>query len=99
VLEQATTTLSGLANCAGLVMAPKQDDRLKHMEFVSLAPDRALVVMVSDNGMVENRVIELPAGMPPSALVEAGNYVNARLNGRTIDEARLFIQQELEQHR
>lgn len=99
VLDQATTTLSGLANCAGLVMAPKLDQRLKHLEFVSLAPDRSLVVMVSDNGMVENRVIDLPPGMPPSTLMEASNYINARLHGRTVEEARLFIAQELEQHR
>lgn len=96
VLTEATTMLSGLSRCAGLVVAPKSDAPLKHIEFVSLAPDRAMVVIVSGEGMVENRVIDLPPGTPPSALAEAGNYLNARLTGRTLAEARVEILAELE---
>jgi len=95
MLEEATNTLSGLSRCAGLVLAPKTDASVKHIEFVNLGPGRALVVMVTEGGQVENRVIEVPVGMPASALVNAGNYLNARLHGRTLDEARLAISEEI----
>lgn len=99
VLEGASATLSGLTRQAGLVMAPKAEDPLKHIEFVNLAPGRALVVMVSESGLVENRVIEVPEGLPPSALIEAGNYLSARLAGQTLGEAKSRILGELEQRR
>jgi len=99
VLEEATTMLSGLSHCAGLVVAPKQDAALKHIEFVQLGPGRALVVLVAENGLVENRVIDVPLGLPASSLVEATNYLSQRLIGRTIDEARRAIKVELEHHR
>ncbi|MSP88789.1 MAG: heat-inducible transcriptional repressor HrcA [Alphaproteobacteria bacterium] len=99
MLEEATAALSGLSHCAGLVLAPKIEARLKHLEFVNVGPGRALVVMVADNGLVENRIIELPTGVPPSTLIEASNYLNARLAGRTLAEAREFIQGELDQQR
>ncbi|GAB4171628.1 MAG: heat-inducible transcriptional repressor HrcA [Thalassobaculales bacterium] len=99
LLEEATAALSGLSRHAGLVMAPKTESRLKHIEFVALSPGRALVVLVSDNGLVENRMIEVPQGLPPSALVEAANYVNARLSQRSIAEARLAVEEEIAAHR
>ncbi|BBK34779.1 heat-inducible transcription repressor HrcA [Stella humosa] len=99
VLEEATELLSGLSRCAGVVFAPKVERSLRHIEFVHLGPGRALVVMVTEDGLVENRICEVPVGMPPSALVRAGNYLNARLSGRTIDEARSEITTELESHR
>ncbi len=99
VLEEATTMLSGLSRCAGLVVAPKQDAALKHIEFVQLGPGRALVVLVSENGLVENRIIDVPLGLPASSLIEATNYLSQRLVGRTIDDARLLIKTELDQHR
>jgi len=99
LLEQATGMLSGLSHCAGLVMAPKQDRPLKHIEFVNLGPGRALVVMVDENGSVENRVVEVPLGVPSSALTEASNYLGTRLVGRTVDEARVEINEELDEHR
>src|SRR5581483_12464345 len=85
----------GLSHCAGLVVAPKQDRPLKYLEFVNLGPGRALVVIVTEDGMVENRVIEVPLGLPPSAMVAASNYLNARLVGRTMDEARAEIEEEV----
>ncbi|WP_296331618.1 heat-inducible transcriptional repressor HrcA [Reyranella sp.] len=94
-LEQATAMLSGLSRCAGLVMAPKTEQPLKHIEFVNLGPGRALVVTVTQSGHVENRVIDTPIGMPPSALTEASNYLNARLSGRTFDEARRLILEDI----
>lgn len=99
VLEEATALLSGLSRCAGLVVAPKTNYPLKHIEFVHLGPGRALVVIVTEGGLVENRIIDVPKGMPPSSLVEASNYLAARLVGRTIDEARTEILQELESQR
>ena len=98
-LAEATSMLSGLADCAGLVLAPKSETPLKHIEFVGLTDGRALVVMVGENGVVENRLIEVPVGIPPSALVEARNFLSARLVGRTLTEARAEIAAELREHR
>jgi heat-inducible transcriptional repressor len=98
-LGEATAALSGLSRCAGLVIAPKLDRSLKHIEFVPLGPGRALVVMVTEDGMVENRVIDVPIGMPPANLTTAGNYLNARLAGRNLGEVRGVIERELEAHR
>ncbi len=97
-LAEATSMLSGLADCAGLVLAPKSETPLKHIEFVGLTDGRALVVMVGENGVVENRLIEVPVGIPPSALVEARNFLSARLVGRTLTEARAEIVAELDEH-
>jgi len=99
LLTQATTLLSGLSRCAGLVVADKQDSVLKHVEFVSLAPGKALVIMVTEDGQVENRLIETPPGLPASALTEASNYLNARLSGRTLDDARAGVLADLEGER
>jgi len=96
VLAQATQRLAGLSRCAGLMLTAKQDAALKHVEFVAVAPGKALVIMVSEDGQVENRVIDTPAGLPVSALSEAGNYLGARLRGRTLDAARTEILAELD---
>ncbi|HEX9569487.1 MAG TPA: heat-inducible transcriptional repressor HrcA [Rhodospirillales bacterium] len=99
LLEDATATLSGLARCASLVLAPKTQSPLRHIEFVNLSPGRALVVLVTETGIVENRVIQTPQGLRPSALVEATNFLSARLVGRTINEAYDEIMAELDSHR
>jgi heat-inducible transcriptional repressor len=96
LLTLATQSLAGLSRCAGLMVTAKQDAALKHVEFVAVAPGKALVIMVSEDGQVENRVIETPIGLPVSALVEAGNYLGARLRGRTLDTARAEILAELD---
>src|SRR6478736_6605619 len=98
-LEEATTALSGLSHCAGIVVVPNQDRPLKHIEFVHLGPGRALVVLVTEDGLVENRVIAVPHGLPPAALISASNYLNARLIGRTIEEAKTEIEDEVGSHR
>jgi heat-inducible transcriptional repressor len=98
ILQSATGLLSGLSHHAGVVVAPKQEAPFRHVEFVSLAPDRALVIVVLENGAVENRIIELPGGIPPAALSRAGNYLSARLAGRTLDDARAQITHELSRH-
>ena len=98
-LGEATSLLSGLAQCAGIVVAPKTARPLKHIEFVNLGDGRVLAVLVTDDGFVENRIIDMPPGTPPSALVQAGNYLNARLAGKTIDAARRAVAREIEQRR
>lgn len=99
VLTQASTMLAGLSHCAGLVVTPKRDPALKHVEFVPLAPQRALVIMVGEDGSVENRIIETPMGVPPSSYVEAGNYLSARMRGRTLEEVRSAILSEVDAQR
>jgi len=99
VLSEASGMLSGLSRCAGLVVAEKQINRIKHIEFVNLDNGRALLVLVGEDGAVENRIVNVPAGLPPSALVEAGNYLNARIRGLTLHEARERINSELKQKR
>ena len=99
MLEETSTLMSGLSRCAGLVTAPKTDGVLKHIEFVPLGPGRALVVMVTESGMVENRVIDLPMGLPSSTLIEATNYLTAKLVGRSIADARSVIADEIQAHR
>ena len=98
-LADASKMLSGLSAAAGLVLAPKSDGLIKHIEFVALGHDRALVVLVGADGQVENRVIETPPGLPPSALVEAGNYLNARLTGRSLGELRHHVTEEMAANR
>jgi len=91
-LTEASALLSGLSRGAGVVVTTKSNARLKHVEFVRLDPARALVVLVSEDGSVENRVLDLPAGLPVSALTEAGNFLNARIRGRTLGELRAEIE-------
>lgn len=95
MLESVSTALAGLSQGAGLVLVPKQELQLKHIEFVPLAPGRALAVLVGADGGVENRVLDLPLGLPASALEQAANYLNARLANRSLDEARSFILDEI----
>ena len=98
VLVQATSMLSGLSHCASMVMAPKKDSPLKHIEFVQIGPGRALVVMVSEGDDVENRVIDIPAGITSSALIQAANYINSKLLNRNFDDASKQIEQEISVH-
>lgn len=91
LLSEASQMLSGLSRGAGVVLTHKADLRLKHIEFVRLEPDRALVVMVGADGAVENRIITLPAGLPSSALTQATNYLNAHIRDRTLSEAKAAL--------
>jgi heat-inducible transcriptional repressor len=91
-LAEASTLLSGVSRGAGVVVTTKQNPRLKHVEFVRLEPTRALVVLVSEDGSIENRLVDLPPGLPPSGLTEAGNFLNARIRGRTLAEIKSEIE-------
>ncbi len=94
-LAEASATLSGLSAAASLVLAPKSEGVVRHIEFVPLGSGRALVVLVGADGTVENRVIDIPAGVLPSALIEAGNYLNARLAGRPLAELRRLVAEDI----
>jgi heat-inducible transcriptional repressor len=96
-LTEASALLSGLSRGAGVVVTTKANARLKHIEFVRLDPTRALVVLVADDGTVENRLLSLPTGLPASALIEAANFLNARILGKTLGELRAEIAQHREQ--
>lgn len=96
VLTQASAMLSGLSHCASLVVTSKSDAPIKHIEFVALNPGQALVILVNADGNVENRLIEIPLGLPASALTQAGNFLNARLQGRSLSELRQVLLDEID---
>ncbi len=95
-LDAASSLLSGLAGGAGIVASPVSDAGVKHVEFVALGHDQALAVLVGDDGTVENRLMPLSAGVTPSTLQEASNFLNARLRGRPLAEARTEMRAELD---
>ena len=99
MLNEASVLLSGLAGGAGIVVTPVREAGVKHVEFVSLGVGQALAVMVFEDGAVENRLMQLPPGVTPSALQEAGNFLNARLRGKTLAEAGQDIRLELDHAR
>ena len=94
-LAATSAILSDLSACAGVVMVPRRDLRLAQLQLVPLARDRALAVMVGVDGSVENRVVEIPLGIPPGALEQASNYISAHLGGRTLAEAVQAIAAEI----
>ena len=95
LLEKTSRTLSGLSRCASLVLSPASNAELQHFEFVPLGKNCALAVLVRMDGKVENRLIDLPPGVPQSALVRASNYMNARLSGRDLTSAAGLIRTEI----
>ncbi|CAK9039318.1 Heat-inducible transcription repressor HrcA [Durusdinium trenchii] len=99
LLENAAARLSGLTQSASLVVTQKSDAPLRHIEFVAAGPGNALAVLVYEDGRVENRALETPGDLPASALIAAGNYLNARLRGRSLTETRAGILNEIETHR
>lgn len=94
-LNETSAILSGLAGGAGIVVTPVREAGVKHVEFVALAPDQALAIMVFEDGQVENRLMRHAVGLTPSALQEASNFLNARLRGRTLAEAKAEVGREL----
>ena len=99
LLDAVGSALSGVTHGASLVLTPKHEAPLKHIEFVSLAQDRALVVIVFADGHVENRVFTPPPGLTPSAMREAANFTNALAEGRTLTELRKAMQAEISKRR
>jgi heat-inducible transcriptional repressor len=98
-LAAASSALSGLSSCAGVVMAPKSELRLKQLNFMALDPGRALAVLVGTDGSVENRIVPVDPGTGPAALNEVANFVNARLSGMTLGEAEARLRKEIAQRK
>ncbi|MEM8770100.1 MAG: heat-inducible transcriptional repressor HrcA [Pseudomonadota bacterium] len=99
VLEEAAARLSGLTQTASLVLTQKSDAALRQIEFVNVGPDKSLAVLVFEDGRIENRVIDTPEDLPASSLVQASNYLNARLRGRSLSQARNDILAEIESNK
>lgn len=99
ILEQTTRLLSGLSSCTGIVFTPKAEEAVKHIEFILLAPGRALVILVSQSGTVENRMIDVPKEVTASSMLQATNYLNSRIANKTLQQAAEQVRQELKNNR
>ncbi len=99
LIDKAGALLSGLTHSASVVFAPKSETPIKHIEFVSLTPDRALVILVMADGQVENRVFTPSPGQTPSSMREAANFVNSVVAGHTLSDLRTVLFREIEKHR
>ncbi|WP_035255541.1 heat-inducible transcriptional repressor HrcA [Actibacterium mucosum] len=99
MLDRIGSALSGATHGASLVLTPKHEAPIRHIEFVSLAADRALVVLVFADGHVENRLFTPPAGQTPSSMREAANFLNAVAEGKTLSELGRAIREQIDTHR
>ncbi|MFY9237682.1 MAG: heat-inducible transcriptional repressor HrcA [Roseovarius sp.] len=99
ILDRIGSALSGVTNGASLVLAPKHEAPIKHIEFVSLGHDRALVVLVFADGHVENRIFTPPPGQTPSSMREAANFLNALIEGRTLSDLQTVISRQIQDRR
>ncbi|MGC1505477.1 MAG: heat-inducible transcriptional repressor HrcA [Sulfitobacter sp.] len=99
LLDRVGSALSGVTQGASLVLTPKHEAPIKHIEFVSLSPERALVVLVFSDGHVENRLFTPPLGQTPSSMREAANFLNAIVEGKTISEVQHAVTQEISRRR
>jgi heat-inducible transcriptional repressor len=95
LLDRVGSALSGITQGASLVLSPKHEAPIRHIEFVSLSADRALVVLVFADGHVENRVFAPPPGQTPSSMREAANFLNAMAEGRTLTDLRKRMKDEI----
>ncbi|MBN9565034.1 MAG: heat-inducible transcriptional repressor HrcA [Alphaproteobacteria bacterium] len=98
LLEEATQVLSGLSRCVSMVITAKTDVTLRQLEFVQLSTHQGLVVLVTEDGTIENRIIDLPQGTQTEDLARAANYINAHYNGKSLDEVKVAISREIKQH-
>ncbi|WP_417250108.1 heat-inducible transcriptional repressor HrcA [Celeribacter sp.] len=99
MLDSVGNALSGVTNGASLVLAPKHEAPIKHLDFVSLSPERALVVLVFADGHVENRVFVPPPGQTPSSMREAANFLNSAIEGKTLSELKTVVEREIKARR
>ena len=99
MLDRVGAALSGVTQGASLVLTPKHEAEIRHIEFVTLGPDRALVVLVFSDGHVENRVFTPPPGQTPSSMREAANFLNALIEGKTLSDVRGMMQREISDRR
>ena len=99
LLSEASASLSGMSSHAGIVVVPKTEKDLKHIEFVRLSREKALVVLIDSNGSVENRIITIDEGTPDMTFEMAGNYLNSKINGQNIDELRAKINSDIKKRK
>lgn len=99
MVSNATNLLSNLSACASLVIAPKIENPITQIQFVRLQPGKALIVMVMQNGMVENRLMDVPTDITDSALQQASNYLSNKLEGKTLDDVSSFIQKDIKENK
>ena len=99
ILDDISTTLSGVTQGASLVLTPKRGAPIKHVEFLPLSANQALVVLVFADGHVENRLFKPPPGQTPSSMKEAANFLNAIMEGNTLSEAKKLIKNEIDYRR
>ncbi|MDE0851839.1 heat-inducible transcriptional repressor HrcA [Yoonia sp.] len=95
LLDRVGSALSGVTHGASLVLTPKHEAAIKHIDFVSLSRERALVVLVFADGHVENRLFTPPPGQTPSSMREAANFLNAIAEGHTLSELDSVIAREI----
>ena len=95
VLNEASKTISGLSNCAGIVLAPKYQNKIKHIEFIKINQSQIMSIIASENGLVENRVLNTNINYSDSVLKQTSNYLNAKFIGKTIGEIKLNIKNEI----
>lgn len=96
VLEKATNLLSELTNCASLIRVPTLNSVVRHIDFVLLSPGRAIVIIVNENGLVENRLIDVSPDVSASILEKATRYINVKFAGLTLPEIKEKLQTELD---
>jgi heat-inducible transcriptional repressor len=99
ILEQATSVLSGISKCAGIVSSPKTDPIIKKIDFVNLNPDQLLVVIVSETGQIENRVMPASLQANTDSLQQLSNYMSSQLAGRTLSEGIDILEIEISEHK
>lgn len=96
VMNKTLNMLTNLSSCASLVIAPNEEDTLKQIQFVPLEPGKALIILVFENGMIENRFMHVPTAMDESTFVIASNYLNSKVKGLTIAAALKDIQRDIQ---
>ena len=96
VLDEASKMLSGLSNCASFVVAPKYQNKIKHIEFIRLSSNQIMSIVANENGLVENRILDSTSNYDESTLKQVSNYLNSKYSGKTIDEIKKIISNEIE---
>jgi len=96
VLDEASKILSSLSNCAGFVVAPKYQNKIKHIEFIRLSSNQIMSIVANENGLVENRILDSNNSYSENTLKQVSNYLNSKFSGKTIDEIKKIISNEIE---
>jgi heat-inducible transcriptional repressor len=96
VISHAAQMLSSLSQYVGVVMAPRRTSVFRHIEFLNLSDRRVLVILVSPDGDVQNRIIHTQSNFSQSQLLEASNFLNAHYAGLTMEEVRTRLRTEVE---